>query len=154
MKAISLWQPWASAIALKHKRIETRGWLPPDSVQGVRIAIHAAKCWSKHQREFAAVERAVGRLPAQIPLGCIVATAVIADVVGVEYLRDTVGPVERLYGNYEPGRWGWVLKDVIALPEPIPFAGKQGFFNVPDQLLASASHIDTSAHNYIGASQQ
>ena len=27
MKAISLWQPWASAIALGAKRIETRSWM-------------------------------------------------------------------------------------------------------------------------------
>ena len=26
MKAISLWQPWASAVALGSKRVETRSW--------------------------------------------------------------------------------------------------------------------------------
>lgn len=40
MKAISLWQPWASLIAAGVKSIETRGW--PTNYRG-QIAIHAAK---------------------------------------------------------------------------------------------------------------
>ena len=45
MKAISLWQPWASAIAVGAKRYETRGW--PAVAGGQRfagwLAIHASK---------------------------------------------------------------------------------------------------------------
>lgn len=40
MKALSLWQPWASAIAAGAKRIETRSWRT--SYRGP-LAIHAAK---------------------------------------------------------------------------------------------------------------
>lgn len=29
MRALSLWQPWASAIAAGAKKIETRGWSTP-----------------------------------------------------------------------------------------------------------------------------
>ena len=43
MKAISLWQPYASLIAFGSKPYETRRWSPPDSLIGERIAIHAAK---------------------------------------------------------------------------------------------------------------
>lgn len=43
MKAITLWQPWASLIALGVKTIETRSWGAPRSLIGQRIAIHAAK---------------------------------------------------------------------------------------------------------------
>lgn len=43
MKAISLWQPWASLIAAGVKPFETRHWPPPASVIGAPIAIHAAK---------------------------------------------------------------------------------------------------------------
>jgi activating signal cointegrator 1 len=40
MKAISLWQPWASAVAVGAKRVETRSW-----ATGYRgpLAIHAAR---------------------------------------------------------------------------------------------------------------
>lgn len=40
MKAISLWQPWATLIATGAKQIETRSWAT--SYRGP-IAIHAAK---------------------------------------------------------------------------------------------------------------
>src|SRR5262245_34476504 len=43
MKAISLWQPWASLIAIGTKTMETRDWAPPREYLGGRIAIHAAK---------------------------------------------------------------------------------------------------------------
>lgn len=43
MKAISLWQPYASLIALGAKTIETRSWAPPAQYLETRIAIHAAK---------------------------------------------------------------------------------------------------------------
>lgn len=42
MRAITLWQPWASLIAEGVKTIETRSWKAPDSLIGERIAIHAA----------------------------------------------------------------------------------------------------------------
>ena len=43
MKAITLYQPWASLIPEGHKTIETRVRPPPLSLVGQRIAIHAGK---------------------------------------------------------------------------------------------------------------
>ena len=43
MKAITLWQPWASMVAMGLKQNETRSWAPPKALIGERIAIHAAK---------------------------------------------------------------------------------------------------------------
>lgn len=40
MKAVSLWEPWATLVRLKIKRIETRGW--STSYRGP-LAIHATK---------------------------------------------------------------------------------------------------------------
>ncbi|MFN3075872.1 MAG: hypothetical protein ABT940_03125 [Alphaproteobacteria bacterium] len=42
LPTISLWQPWASLIAIGAKRFETRAYRPPDKYIGQRIAIHAA----------------------------------------------------------------------------------------------------------------
>jgi len=47
MKAISLWQPWATLISIGAKRIETRSW---ETLYRGSIVIHAAKRWSKDQR--------------------------------------------------------------------------------------------------------
>ena len=40
MKAISLWQPWASLIAAGVKPYETRHWSPPRELIGQRIATY------------------------------------------------------------------------------------------------------------------
>ena len=42
MKATTLWQPWASLIAIGAKYYETRDYPPPAKLLGQRIAIHAA----------------------------------------------------------------------------------------------------------------
>lgn len=154
MKCISLWQPWASAIPLGLKKIETRGWTT--KVRG-RIGIHASRRWSAPEREFAAVEHALGRLPARLPLGAVVATAVLHEVkTTAELLALGIDPVERIYGDYGTGRFGWLLRDVVPLAEPIPWKGKQGWFEVPDELFplqanqsipqASLWPFSTSAH--------
>ena len=53
MKAISLWQPWASLIACGAKPFETRHWAPPRELIGQPIGIHAAKKIDKGAAEFA-----------------------------------------------------------------------------------------------------
>src|SRR5690242_8554312 len=51
IKAISLWQPWASLMAIEAKRNETRG--KPWKYQG-DVAIHAAKLyWRENVPEYA-----------------------------------------------------------------------------------------------------
>lgn len=130
MKAISLHQPWASAIALGNKRIETRHWKP--KYRG-EIAIHAAKVLDK---DFASVERALGRLPERIPLGAIVAVANLVDVQSSEDLALSIGAIERLYGNYGPGRYGWILEDIRPLAEPVPALGRQSLFSITGDVLA------------------
>ena len=48
-RALTLWQPWASAICSGPKRIENRPIPPPDRIIGQRIFIHAGKTWD-HER--------------------------------------------------------------------------------------------------------
>lgn len=42
MKALTIWQPWASLIIAGAKPYEFRGWRPPASIIGQRIVIHAS----------------------------------------------------------------------------------------------------------------
>jgi activating signal cointegrator 1 len=41
VKALSLWQPWASLMADERKKIETRSWRPPVWLLNQPVAIHA-----------------------------------------------------------------------------------------------------------------
>lgn len=133
MKTISLWQPWASAIALGLKRIETRGWAT--KYRGP-LAIHAAlirdesgrDCFSRYREAFA--EK--GQINfVKLPFGAIVATCRLADCVPVERIRMNLSERELGLGGYDAGRFAWLLEDVKALPQPIPFKGRQGFFDCP-----------------------
>lgn len=135
MRAISLWQPWATAIALGHKAVETRGWTT--RVRG-EIAIHAAKRWTPEQRNFAAVERACGRLNvSRLPFGAVVALAEIVEVRETEEAKLLVGPMERIWGDYGSGRFAWFLADVRPLAEPVGCKGGQGFFFLPPDVEAA-----------------
>lgn len=96
MKAISLWQPWASLIAIGAKQIETRSWRT--SYTGP-LVIHAARKWDLRNRPFASQPpfkqalSAAGYLtsaaPAkrcqsgQIPLGAIVAVCRLVGCVEI-----------------------------------------------------------------------
>jgi len=134
MKAISLWQPYATAIAIGLKKVETRSW--KTAYQG-RLAIHAAKRWTPQQQEFARLEQSCGRLPYALPLGCIVAVVNVAGCCPAEEFtfQSPSSLIECRYGDYSSGRFGWILTDVIRLDKPIPYSGTQGFFNVPDYLF-------------------
>jgi hypothetical protein len=139
MKAITLTQPWATLVAIGAKRVETRDWLT--HYRG-EIAIHAAKAFPKDAR-------------------ALVSTSPFADVLGTETLHtaqiiavatltrcwpfgvDTIGRIhdaskagrlplyEAYFGDYAPGRYGFVLENVRRLERPIYCRGSLGLWNIP-----------------------
>lgn len=169
MKAISLWQPWATLIAAGIKPFETRSWAPPRSLIGQTIAIHAARKVDKDaaalaeelvygqrghdiadhieaissedhvldHRYIAAFGHAV------LPVGVVVCTARLDAAFrmgpnGTVTERITSRPMPECftpriddYGDFSPGRWVWLLKDVHPFNPPLPAVGKQGFFELP-----------------------
>jgi hypothetical protein len=142
MKALSLWQPWASAMFFGWKRIETRGW--STDYRGP-LAIHASKRWTADEREtWAAMARAEGFDAAgyEVPLGAVICTVCLVDVRPTDELRPTISAQEERWGNYgtfdqetKRRRFGFLTTGLQRLPQPVPFTGKQGFFDVPDTLL-------------------
>jgi hypothetical protein len=132
VKALSLWQPWASLVVHGHKKIETRHWQAPRSLFGKRIAIHAAKMTRfdalMNQPPF------LGLLDGELPHGCVVGTVKLARCIRMtpyniaEFAERA--PLQMQLGDWQPGRWAWVLRDPRLLPEPVPLRGSQGFFSV------------------------
>jgi hypothetical protein len=143
LPAISLWQPYASAVALGLKKIETRHWRAPGRMIGQRVAIHAAKRWDADSMQWIIDcciiddlrKKGVANLR-DLPFGAIVATAKLDTSAQItKSLRQalsekSVWGYELLWGNYEDGRYAWFLTEVRALREPIPCTGRQGFFRV------------------------
>lgn len=141
MKAISLWQPWATLIALNEKLIETRGRL---TYYRGPLAIHAAKKNSNQlghmtwlTEPFATVLHRHG--VDMLPRGFVVATCELVDCVPIEPLstgwtRDgqtwTLTGQERQFGDYTPGRFALLLGNIKQLAQPVPAVGAQWLFEV------------------------
>jgi hypothetical protein len=151
MRAISLWQPWATAIALGAKTIETRHWYT--EYRGP-LVIHAAKRCVKselkdlfEEREWRGVFHMCEwpDVLKILPLGALVAVAQLVDCRPTETFTAAVLDAqresgdawwtERDMGDFYPGRFGWVLKNIQPIVPPVPYKGSQGFFEVPERVL-------------------
>ena len=63
MKALTIWQPWASLIAIGAKPYEFRGWAAPRALRGQRIVIHSGVRPMRRQELQALWLRLTGREP-------------------------------------------------------------------------------------------
>jgi hypothetical protein len=130
IKALTLWQPWATLIALGRKRLETRGWVT--AYRG-SLAIHAARRPPDPgllaAEPFAgALRDALARGP--LPRGAVVAVARLVDVLPITpALVAGLTQEERAFGIYGPCRWAWRLEEVRLLDPPIPARGAQGLWS-------------------------
>jgi hypothetical protein len=137
IKCISLHDPWASAIALGLKPVETRSW--STKYRGT-LGIHAAKKWTHEQRWFNA-DLCV-RFPKYsklmatrlFPLGHVIALVDLYDCKPTDKYCGT-DPLTLALGDFTPGRYAWLLKNIRRLPHPVPAIGRQGFFTVPIDMI-------------------
>lgn len=143
MKALTVHQPWAWAIAVGLKPIENRTWAPRGQLSpGDRFAIHAGRARGElgdlaFVRELAV---RVGR-GAEVPRdlddprlvrGAVVAVATYGGVVTNQAAADLVRPGA---GEWYAGEVGWVLRDVVPLWQPIGCRGFQGLWELDGETL-------------------
>jgi activating signal cointegrator 1 len=127
-RAITLHQPYASLMALGAKAIETRG--RPTSFRGW-VAIHAAKGRPDNFAELLADEAIEGALDEagldrdRLPFGRVLAVVNIVDCRSTETLNRIVTVAESRFGNYAPGRYGYLTYGVRRLREPFEARGYQ-----------------------------
>ena len=116
MKALSLWQPWASLIADGRKNIETRHW---ELLYRGPLAIHAAMRVEKEACfDF-------GYDWKTIPRGAVLC---IVGVQGCVRFPHPLAPPDE-YGDFEEGRFGFLLTMLKKFDQPIPAKGMQGIWN-------------------------
>ena len=132
MKALTISQPYADLIASGEKWIENRCW---GTAYAGPLAIHAGK-GSQYLS------------PSQLkryPTGAFVAIARLGIAMHLDALRKEPQVLAELCGRsarevltneHCEGPWCWILADVRALPEPIPWRGAQGLWDVPLDLEA------------------
>lgn len=129
MRALTLWQPMAWAVAAGHKPVENRGWPPPDWIIGERVAIHAGQRWNRGHALY--VDKRAPLPPRDaLVYGAVIATAVIDPAVTDPALLNLH---ERMWWM---GPVGWPLRDVIRLHQPVPCRGYQKLWRLPEDVEA------------------
>ena len=126
MKAISLLQPWATLVVIGAKQIETRSWSTP--YRG-RILVHASlgKAGSIFS-EHLPFSRYIPDFK-KLPFGAIVGEATLTTILRVEDFElpdkemNRMTLEEKAFGDYSPGRYGWLLEEATAYNNPIPARG-------------------------------
>lgn len=148
LRCLTLHEPWATLVANGVKKIETRSW--STSYRGP-IGIHAALHLRDEYRELSRTGpflEELGVAP-QFYLGCVIAVGYLSACFT---LKDTskylllsgkevaIRPRERYFGDFTPGRFGWLIENVQRVHPPYPARGYQGLWTVarPNEALQEA----------------
>ncbi len=129
MKTITLWQPWATWIALGWKKIETRTHNRLAGLAGQRIAIHAGKKFDPGAfniaRPYMSAERMKAARTVDNPSGKVVCTAMVAEARPLTG-RDSAAALVYCTGG---ALWGLVLRDIELVDPPQAATGHQRIWN-------------------------
>lgn len=132
MKVLSFLQPWASLTVMGLKKLETRSW---STKHRGELLIHASTGksgallasdppFSKYINKFS-----------KLPFGAIIGKVILVDIIKVEYLPLSTSAInsltmeERAFGDYNNGRYVWILEEPELFKEPIPIKGALGLWN-------------------------
>ena len=146
MKAISLWQPWASLMAIGAKTIETRSWPLPARFSGPLVICSTAK-WETKVLELLTLamrscnddeddwRRIVDSLRksqqyvtlGDLPLGSALCIVQCLGCRRTKDIRSQISEDERAFGDYCDGRFGWMTDkgQLRRFETPIPVKGKR-----------------------------
>lgn len=166
MRALTLWQPWAAAIALGWKPLENRTWVTPH--RGT-LAIAAAKRMIESADVEACLNMRMKSLPgmrtpeyraerdrqfaelskAMLAHGCVVAVVNLAKVLRGPELDEA----QRIWWAGTPSL-GFIVDGIRRLQNPVACVGRQKLFELPEaveklvraQLCRNPFHLHTCAH--------
>lgn len=151
MKALTLWQPWATLVVYEVKPFEFRKYPAPKWIVGERIAIHAG-ARPVRPAEIAdliaslRLEQGWGTAlqpgaldllltmqanPERIPVSSVLGTARVGqpveagEIVREAYAKGFKGDSDRVDHQV----WGWPMEEVERFDVPVPAKGAQGFWS-------------------------
>jgi hypothetical protein len=164
-------QPWATLIAMGHKRLETRsckfhheGWVCITSSKKMPLENRALA-------EDAMFQQALKRRPDDLPLGSVVGIVKMHECIPTEKLAGvpvggkwavsgtrfidgikqpseiTVGVNEHHYGNFLPGRQAIRLTDAHEFDQPVECRGKLSIWEDTHLEAKIISQLETQMEN-------
>jgi hypothetical protein len=138
VKALTVQQPWAWAIAKGYKLIENRTWSTPHRGP---LAIHAGKTWDQdsipevlHRLREHGI-RTPQTFKDELPLAGVGAVIASADLVSIclesyRWPRRGLSTVCQCGDWAAGGQYHWQLANVRALAEPVPAKGRLGLWDI------------------------
>lgn len=152
MKVLSLLQPWASLVVMGHKKIETRSW--KTKYRG-ELLIHASlnPKMAKELCELGGTDhfRDFIRHWTDLPFGAIIGkvnllytspTETLSErlsqkinILIEEFLYPNLPKQELAFGDYSPGRHGWLLSDPVQFKTPTPVKGNLSLWEFDEDNL-------------------
>ena len=129
MKVLSLTEPYATLIKEKKKLIETRSW--KTNYRG-ELYIHASstnipKEWKNNKELMVLVDNI------SLNFGYIICKCNLVDCIYMtkEYVENMKknNYQEYICGNYEEGRYAWILEDIVPLENRIKAKGHLNIWN-------------------------
>ena len=139
MKAITLWQPYASLVICGYKKFETRSW--STNYRG-ELAIHAAQRKVDNFATHPEIAYAMGNIKRMhdiylvddLPRGVILGTVTLDSVEPTDgnppiFDIPIMTNVERLAGDFSLGRYAWLLLYPKKFKYAIPARGYQRLWN-------------------------
>ncbi|ARO22896.1 ASC/PUA-like domain-containing protein [Rhizobium sp. TAL182] len=157
MKALTVFQPWTSLIAIGAKPYEFRGWRPPERLVGQRLAIHAAARPMRRSEVLALrialtktlrnptaclhpdlaiplldriLEQEKGAVPTFLPLSHVLCTAIVGEPKPSDECASDFGDNAGNDSDRDSTfNWGWPMLDIQPLEPPVPARGLQGLWN-------------------------
>lgn len=140
MKAITIWQPWASLLVSGKKVYETRNWAT--AYRGP-ITIHAAKRLVRQTIDALVADRGAGWVALdyfdaifmrpnsleKLPTGAVIGKAILTrcNLVTEDFLA-SLTPMEKALGDFTIGRYAWEFYSMVPVDPPIPARGAQGLW--------------------------
>ncbi len=128
MRALSLWQPWASMLVRGDKTVETRWW--STRYRGP-ILVCAAKRFDDENAHRDP------RPQATYPLGMALG---YVELYNVRYMQPGDAPHACI--DYEPARYSWLTRNAVTLRDPFRVKGQQGLWSVDVSDLIQLAAID------------
>lgn len=154
MKALTIWQPWASLIIAGAKPYEFRKHRAPRTIIGQSIVIHAGKLsvdrddvqdmidlfelFPDDARELCldrdlAVPVLEAFLRGELPMSAGIGTAIVGEPrLGTDVAADFGVPRANDSDRDEQANWGWPMLHPDAWETPVPMRGMQGIWPWPD----------------------
>lgn len=149
IKALTIHQPWAALIMIGAKPYEFRAWLPPKSLIGQRIAIHAGReagvvdaakglLWTIRQKQpvdcvykafdhglAAPLLERIANGEAVVPMGAVLGTARLGQPFRAHPAIGTIFPAG---SDFDQRYYAWPLEEVQPIEPVIPARGRLGLW--------------------------